>query len=445
MVGYIAAQKIHIGEVQITGNDRTKTFVIERELLVAAGQSYASDSLTWLIDQSKNRVLNLNLFNTVEISLDEPSNEDSLLTVQISVVEKWFIWPIPFVEFSDRNFNVWGGLDFDPSRTNYGLYVFNYNLFGRNHTLKTKMKTGYNTKLGIEYRIPFLSRNTEWGINSLVEYSAQNEVWIETQNDSLQFYKNGQNNLVANTKAYVELTKRVTPYTRVYYGVSFMHGQLDSSVPQSDYFLNKLSYQRNYSAYVKIENDKRDNIFYPVKGTYSTARLETQLWQNNDIKSNLLIEGKLQKFSQLTKHIFSALALSGEYNSAPTAPYSERKMLGYDKIVRGYEHYVIDGTVGIRTNAALRYQVLGREVNLPFVPISNYQKVPLAVYVEVYTDAGYVSYSDVAPSNRLPNNMLYSVGVGLNTVVFNDRLLRLEYSLNGMKEGGFFVHFIKAI
>ena len=57
-------------------------------------------------------------------------------TVSHEVKEKWYIWPIPTIEFADRNFNIWADSSFDPSRTNYGLYLFTYNLFGLNHTLK---------------------------------------------------------------------------------------------------------------------------------------------------------------------------------------------------------------------------------------------------------------------------------------------------------------------
>jgi hypothetical protein len=33
----------------------------------------------------------------------------------------------------------------------------------------------------------------------------------------------------------------------------------------------------------------------------------------------------------------------------------------------------------------------------------------------------------------------------LNALIYNDRVLRLEYSINSLQEDGFFVHFKKAI
>lgn len=415
-------------------------------MLIHRDSIYEQDKMDKLIEVSSQRVLNLNLFN--DVSIWYKMNTSFITTtyeIEVKVIEKWFVWPIPFVEFSDRNFNVWGNLDFDPERTNYGLYVFNYNLFGRNHTLKTKMKTGYNTKLGVEYRIPFLSRHTDWGLNTLVEYASQNEVWYETRNDSLQFYKNGRNNLIKNTQAKVELTKRITPFTRVYYGVNFEHGQLDSTVPINDYFINNQRFQRKYGLHFKIEYDKRDNIYFPTVGKYGSVKLGGNAWQNSSAFLNGSIESRIQRFNRLSSKWYSALSLYVQYNTSNEAPYSDRKILGYDEIVRGYEHYVVDGTFGWKTNAALRYHLINKDLRFNFIPVENYKTLPINIYAEGYIDGGYASYLNSRASNTLNSTSIYSAGFGLNTLFYNDRLLRLEYSLNSLGEGGFFVHFKKAI
>jgi outer membrane protein assembly factor BamA len=437
-----------VEEISLTGNKQTKGFVILREMLVKAGKEYSddnSDNFMELVHISEERILNLNLFNEVNITIKTNDSPSIACHIHVAVVEKWYIWPIPFLEFSDRNFNVWRNLAFDPGRTNYGLYMFNYNLFGRNHTLKTKLKTGYNTKLALEYRIPFLSKKTQWGINTAIEHSAQNEVWYETRNDRLQFIQNGGTNLISNTKAYLELTKRLTPFTRTSYGIAYDYGRLDTSVPANDYFINNLRYQRTYTAYVKIENDKRDNIFYPSNGSYISLQAGANTWQNSTTESNIFLAANAQLFNQYSTRISTALALQTELNSNPDAPYSDRKILGYNSIIRGYEHYVVDGTVGLKINAAIRYLALERTVTLPFIPVNNYKKLPLKIYLEAYSDGGYAHLNEVPASNVLPNEILYSAGIGINALIYNDRLLRLEYSLNSLQEGGFFVHFKKAI
>ncbi|MDA8885976.1 BamA/TamA family outer membrane protein [Bacteroidia bacterium] len=440
------AQTKQITSITVSGNEKTKDFVILRELIIYSDSSYTDNQLDELLFQSKNRILNLNLFNHVEIS-QHRKNKDSLeIGIKISVVEKWFIWPMPFVEFSDRNFNVWGNLNFDPKRTNYGLYVFSYNLFGRNHTLKTKAKTGYNTKLGIEYRIPFLSRNTQWGLNSNIEHKSQNEVWIETRNDSLQFFKNGDNNLIKTTKAEFEFSKRVQPFVRYIFNAKFLFDELSSSVPTRDYFLNNADYQQHYRVGFRIEHDTRDNIYFPLRGTFISPRIGIELFRNTTNLSNINFKFKAQQFNQFRKKWYTAFSVYSNINTSNSLPYSDRKQLGYDEIVRGFEHYVIDGHLGFKGNAAVRYHLLDKSnLRLNFIPIKNYQMLPTNIYLELFSDGGYTESSNINISNQLPGKLLYSGGLGINTLFYNDRLLRLEYSLNSLKEGGFFVHFQKAI
>jgi outer membrane protein assembly factor BamA len=439
------AQEFTIESISLSGNTRTKAFILENEILFEEGKTYKVDSLNELIKQSENRLLNLNLFNTVNISY-QSLRSSKPGRVHITVVEKWYIWPIPFVEFSDRNFNVWSGLDFDPKRTNYGLYVFNYNLFGRNHTLKTKMKTGYNTKLGVEYRIPFLSRNSQWGLNSIIEYKSQNEVWLETINDSLQFFKNGQNNLIKNTYGRIELTKRIRPFIKIYGGIELAKGVLDTSVTANDYFINNADYQTHYALDFKAEIDTRDNIYYPTIGKFYQPKVSLKQWTNTTTSSNLKLELKLQNFHQLSKKWFSAISVYGNYNTQDKLPYSLRQMFGYDEIIRGFENYVVDGNAAFKYNVSAKYHLLDKSnMKLNFIPIKNYKILPVNVYAEVFSDGGRVNYQTPDFSNELVNTFLYSGGLGLNALFYNDRLLRLEYSLNSLKEGGFFVHFKKAI
>ena len=201
----VLGQSHPVLEIKITGNKKTKDFVILKELVFKKGDVFdiqKSNDLEKRLETSTNRVLNLNLFNQVKIIPQLLETVDSNgYVIHIAVIEKWFIWPLPLIEFSDRNFNVWSDLDFNPARTNYGLFVDQYNVFGRNHTMKTRIKTGYNNQVGVEYRIPFLGPKSPWGLMAQIDYNSQNEVWYQTRNDSLQFFKNGENDLVSSTTA----------------------------------------------------------------------------------------------------------------------------------------------------------------------------------------------------------------------------------------------------
>ena len=444
----LASEPLPIRSIQIEGNEKTKDFVIKRELLFEEDSFYRyNKDFERLISLSKSRITNLNLFNKVDIetTIDSLNHYEVCIKIVIRVVEKWYHWPIPFIEFSDRNFNVWGNLDFDPKRTNYGLYVFNYNLWGRNHTLKTKLKTGYNTKFGLEYRIPFLSQESNWGIKALIDYSSQNELWYETINDSLQFYKNDKNDLIKNTQAAIEVSKRLTPFTHFYLSTKYQYDQIDSSVPTNDYLLNDAKDQTTFAIQCRIEIDKRNNSFFPTEGSFMSIDMTELLWANQSRAYNFRMGLKMQKFTKISSNVYTALSCYTQLNSNKKPPYSQRKMLGYQESIRGFEHYVIDGTSGVKGNAAIRIHKLNSNLSLPFIPFKNYQELPINMYWEIYSDAGYVNYNYSNETNQLVNTFLYSAGLGLNTLFYNDRILRLEYSLNSLKEHGLFVHFKKAI
>jgi outer membrane protein assembly factor BamA len=444
-ISSVNAQVIEIGTISITGNKRTKDFVILREMVLGENQKVSQDSLSYLLEMSNNRVMNLNLFNAVKLDTSYLENK---LQIQVTLVEKWFNWPIPFVEFSDRNFNIWKDLSFDPTRTNYGVYLFNYNVWGRNHTLKTSLVYGYNKTYGVEYRIPFLSKSSSVGISSTLKYTSQSEIWLNTKNDELEFFKNGTSNLIEKKVGTIRFNKRITPYTMAYANLGVTQTKLDSSLLgiASHYLLDNRLDRTQLEVGASLENDRRNNIYLPTTGTFFRGGVNTEYFNGKDPICNVYISGKVQTFNNLSNNWFAALSLFGDLNTARELPYENSRRFGYKNLVRGFETYVIEGQSSVLANAAIRYQLLDKKrLEFPFIPINNYNFLPVTMLAEFFADGGYVRNSRVLTYNILPNALLYSTGISLQTVFYNDRILRLEYSLNSLKESGFFVHFKKAI
>ena len=94
----------YINEIIITGNTKTKNYVILREVSFKEKESYKKDVLDKKIKASQNNLLNLKLFNFVKI---KKINTGDVIKISITVVEKWYIWPYPILEISERNFNTW--------------------------------------------------------------------------------------------------------------------------------------------------------------------------------------------------------------------------------------------------------------------------------------------------------------------------------------------------
>ena len=100
----VAQAQITVSTIILSGNAKTQDDIIIRELSFEKNVSYATGDLDKRIEKSKENLTNLKLFNFITINKAE--NKDST-EITIDVIEKWYIWPFPVFEISERNFNTW--------------------------------------------------------------------------------------------------------------------------------------------------------------------------------------------------------------------------------------------------------------------------------------------------------------------------------------------------
>ena len=96
-----------------------------REVVIRSNTFYEYKDLKEAIKSTKNNLINLKLFNFVEI--EELTNSDTT-NIIINLTERWYIWPYPILEISERNFNSWwrefsSNNYTDFSRLNYGIFL----------------------------------------------------------------------------------------------------------------------------------------------------------------------------------------------------------------------------------------------------------------------------------------------------------------------------------
>ncbi|TAG61457.1 MAG: outer membrane protein assembly factor, partial [Runella slithyformis] len=104
-------------------------------------------------------------------------------------------------------------------------------------------------------------------------------------------------------------------------------------------------------------------------------------------------------------------------------------------LVRGYELYVIDGQHYGYARSNLRYQLINRVFNLKFIKNKQFNTFPVAIYPNIYLDAGYVWNRFTELNNsQLANTLLIGGGAGLDFVFYYNFVARLNYSVNKMGE-----------
>src|SRR5687768_7836241 len=167
-----------IGDIVIEGNRRTKPYIIERELPFKSGDSLLLPELVQGFETSRRQLMNTTLFNDVVVALK--SFRGYYVDIIISVKERWYIFPLPYLKPVDRNLTEWAtqGLGFD--RLNYGFKFTYYNFTGRNDKLKMWLITGYTKQIQFQYEQPYSDKNLKHGYKVGVTYAFNKEVNYQT-------------------------------------------------------------------------------------------------------------------------------------------------------------------------------------------------------------------------------------------------------------------------
>jgi hemolysin activation/secretion protein len=160
---------------------------------------------------------------------------------------------------------------------------------------------------------------------------------------------------------------------------------------------------------------------------------------DNTTPSLTTIRLKYARYVSLGRKFYYTAGLTGQARLTRYLAYADSRALGYEDLVRGYDEYVIDGRHYGLLQQGLSYRLFHPEpVRLPSVSNAKINTIPLAVYLNIFADAGYVIAPNPLPQNRLPNHLLSAIGLGLHLVTYYDRVFTAEYTLNGLGQTGYF-------
>lgn len=424
-----------IGNIYIEGNKRTKPYIIERELPFTRGDSLLLPALVQGFETSRRQLMNTRLFNEVVVSLK--SFRGYYVDIAISVKERWYIFPLPYLKPVDRNLTEWAtqGLGFD--RLNYGFKFTYYNFTGRNDRLKLWLITGYTKQIQFQYEQPYADKSLKHGYKVGVSYAFDKEINYQTLGNQQHFIDTLSG--IKRWNAHVEYTYR--PKLRTVHGirVAFLHQQVDSQILtlnpkyfntlQNKVAFPEVSYTLNYT--------NVDYIPYPLTGWSGEVSLlkrginsDVNMWQ---------LGGKISRNWKLSDKTSFGWQGFGMIRVPFNQPFINQRMLGYsDLYLRGLERYVIDGVAATLSRQTLRYELFNFFVPT-FLKSKSHDQVPFRIYPKIFFDYGYV-HNKSFTNNSLVNRPLYSAGFGIDLVSFYDFVLRLDYSFNQLGQNGLFLH-----
>ncbi|MBL7815287.1 MAG: BamA/TamA family outer membrane protein [Saprospiraceae bacterium] len=440
-----------IRDFAFEGNRKTKTAVLTRELTIKIGDTIPLSKLAVVLEENRLRLLNTNLFNEVKINVKNWSLDDKV-TITISLVERWYFYPIPIFEIADRDFNVWWKEQHhDLRRTNYGIRLVHSNFTGRRDPLSALIRFGYTPRFSGSYSFPYLDKKQTVGASVGFYYWTNREIGYTTLNNRLIFYKKPDKNVLTGFSTNIGVGYRPGLFQGHNWSLGYSKQTLDTAISENrnqDYFLNRKTEQNYFWASYDFAHDNRDFRPYPTKGHLFNLNIgKSGLFKTDDV--NLLsISAKWSQYTRLSKKLLLETIVRGKTTlSSDVLPYNFQRAIGYGAdYLRGYELFVVDGyNFGVLKNS-FRFQLIDKDYDLSrytqkYKPLSGFKTLPVKCFLSFNSDLAYVHTPQYKAVNNFNNRLLYGTGVGLDVLAYNGMLWQFEYSFNHIGKGGFYLHY----
>ena len=443
-------EKLKIKKIVINGNKITKTETVLEHLAIKKNRVYSLEKLIKNIQTSEENLSNLQIFNDVEISFWYTQEDE--IQIEIFLTERWYLWPYPIFEISDRNFNSWYR-DFkesnyeDWSKINYGIMLDWQNFRGANEFIKLKFRKGYKENYNITYVSRSLSKNKNFFLESELDIFRRKKTDYLISNNQLRYFDNDNDftstDFIAELKLINKKEFRISNSIFLKYHRCVVDNEINLL---NGTYLNS-SNKNNIGSFLKIsysfKNEQRDNIEYPLNGSLT----EITLSKSFGIESNINNSEINLKF-ELHKNFYDKFFFGSSLKSVITnnnIPYFYSLPIGFNDYIRAYEYYVISGNEYLISKNILKYQILEKtKTEIPFFNKSQFRKSHYSMYVSLFYDLGYVWESELLASeqrNNLSNSTLIGRGLSFDFITYYDKILRIEFSVNKLGEKGIFLHF----
>lgn len=434
-----SASLYKVRSITVKGNKKTRLPVIMREISFKEGEHYPLDVLVKKFEDAQRQLMNTVLFHEVQVTLK--SLEGYNVDVLVTLIERWYLFPLPYFKYVDRNLNQWlFENDAKLNRVNYGIKVLYNNATGNNDKLNVWLINGYTRQVSVSYDRLYIDKKMKWGINGGVAMGKNREVNYTTINNKQLFYKDTNNYIRSFFKSNVELTYRRAIRTRHRFGIAYNEEQVDDTIIALNptYFRKGRDRIRFPELYYVMNYYDVDYIPYPLEGYH--AELSFHKKGFNKIIDVWQLTARGGGGWKIANKTYLGLRASGTIKFPFHQPYYNQRLLGYsDFFMQGYEYYVIDGVAGGYLKSTLTRQILNTSIKYRKRKEGSLNSIPIRIFAKIYGNAGYVHHPDPG-ANHLNNRMLFSGGLGLDLISIYDFTMRLEWSFNQLGQNGLFLH-----
>jgi len=437
---------LQVQSIIVTGNKRTKEYIIRREIQFRQGDTIRAGELKAALIRARQQVYNTTLFD--KVSFSAVVNDKNSVIINVSIKERWYIYPLPQFQLVDRNFNEWVKLhDADLNRVNYGLKFIHFNLTGRRDQLAVSLVNGYSRNISFAYTQSYSNKALTEGFGISAAYLQNREIAFKTGYDNkilffpANYKEKEHGDFVRNSfTGGISYSIRKGFFKKQVFALSYSNLAVDDSV----IFYNPHYFNSNtrHKAFIDLsyiyQYANVNNVSYPLKGvSYFISATKRGFGISGNINM-LQAEAGYNRYWPLGNKWFTSLELNGKIKLPFEQAYINQHGLGYGEVyLRGLEYYVIDGVATALARTTIKKKIFSFNIPVPF-RLKAISTIPFTFYAKTYGDIGY-AYNKDSYTAYLNNRLLYTGGFGIDIVTLYDVSFRIEYSFNQLHENGLFL------
>ncbi len=382
-------------EIIIIGNEHTGENVIRRELLVKAGEIPTLEQL----NESQRRLLNLSLFNRVEMArvpLDE--TYDVLI---IDVTERLFFYPVPIFSINER----------DWEKISYGLALVHANFRGQNEKLWAGFWLGYRPGFSLAY-------SDSWAADSLhlaLGLSASRYIYNHRTLDIEEHHLSNQFSIGKWWSLYF-LSELALKFENI--AVKQENAGLLHSGKRTE---------NQFGIQLGIRHDTRDLYYYPSSGWFNRIYLyQNGLFQDYDNYEQLIVDNR---FYLPLGPLILACRYYQNYLFGQVPVY-RLNYIGFNERIRGHFYTEKEGRHVNTGSVEIRFPILPivyYSFNIPPIPERYLKNLKLGLSGCLFMDSGIIW--NKADQYGI-NNFDTGFGLGLHLHLPYVEVFRFDYAFN---------------
>jgi len=401
------SEKFKVDKIELTGNYKTKDYIILRELIIKEGDIVTPGE----IERDRLRILNTRLFERVQVR-KKVVNGKNILEFQLT--ERLYVLPVPVLKINDKDWN----------KISYGGSLAHNNFRGRAEKINATIWKGYNPGYILSFFNPWIAGNKKILLRA-------NLFNIKKRTKSILFNKYNE----YRTGFYFGFGKRFGLY--LWTNLSLGYEKISVSRKFKGGVFSKTGSDNFFNSYFEVIFDNRDLRKYPGKGwnnLFWISRTEYFNGNHNFFKFGFSIS----KFTRIKKGCIFAFNLFSTISSGKLPSYS-REYFGYERRIRGHYYSKLEGDNLWGGILELRFP-FGKlkYINWQGAPVFKkyFRNLEFGINGEIFADFG----STWSNSDRIFNVPIYKgFGAGINFRLPYDSFLRFDIAVNEKKNIEFLI------